>query len=477
MAELVGKSGFRVLALNESTWKMEQRVVSNTFATGAKQVFALKTRLGRMIKATANHKFLTISGWRRLDELNQKDRIALPRELPGPSTSTMSDPELGLLGHLIGDGCTLPSHAIQYTTREQTLATLVSRLATEVFGEALTPRIQAERSWYQVYLASTERLTHGKQNPVAAWLRELGVFGLRSHEKLVPDRVFCQPKEGIALFLRHLWATDGCINLSHGKSHYAAIYYASSSSMLARHVQSLLLRVGINATISQHEQPGKGRDQYHVAVSGKADIQTFLQVVGALGEDKTRHAAAILDHIPQRPANTNRDVVSREIWRQYAIPAMQLAGVTTRAMQAALGNNYCGTTLYKQNVSRDRALKLAKAVKCKSLRQLAESDVYWDEIIAIEPAGEAEVFDLTVEGLHNFVAGDIIAHNSIEQDSDVVLFIYRDDYYHPADQQTNLKPTELIVAKHRNGPTGKVYLMYQAEYTRFENASREGIHY
>ncbi len=38
-------------------------------------------------------------------------------------------------------------------------------------------------------------------------------------------------------------------------------------------------------------------------------------------------------------------------------------------------------------------------------------DVYWDEIISIEPDGEAEVYDLTVEGLHNFVAGDIVVHN------------------------------------------------------------------
>ena len=47
----------------------------------------------------------------------------------------MSDAELALLGHLIGDGCTLPRHAIQYTTREADLAEIVSDLATEVFGD------------------------------------------------------------------------------------------------------------------------------------------------------------------------------------------------------------------------------------------------------------------------------------------------------------------------------------------------------
>ena len=53
----------------------------------------------------------------------------------------MSDDELALLGHLIGDGCTLPSHAIQYTTRELELAEIVASLATAVFGGAIAPRI------------------------------------------------------------------------------------------------------------------------------------------------------------------------------------------------------------------------------------------------------------------------------------------------------------------------------------------------
>ena len=60
----------------------------------------------------------------------------------------MSDPELALLGHLIGDGCTLPRHAIQYTTREPELAALVADLAEQVFGDAVAPRVKAERSWY-----------------------------------------------------------------------------------------------------------------------------------------------------------------------------------------------------------------------------------------------------------------------------------------------------------------------------------------
>src|SRR2546421_6310702 len=87
--QLVGQNGFRVLALNTTTWQMEPRTVSNAFATGRKPVYRLTTRLGRTIRATANHKFLTVQGWQRLDTLTQGDRIAMPRSLPGPTQATM----------------------------------------------------------------------------------------------------------------------------------------------------------------------------------------------------------------------------------------------------------------------------------------------------------------------------------------------------------------------------------------------------
>jgi replicative DNA helicase len=464
---LVGESGFNVLALNCDTWKLEPRAVMRAFATGRKPVYRMTTRLGRVLRATANHKFRTIDAWLRLDELRPGMRLALPRTLPGPEQATMSGEELALLGHLIGDGCTLPRHTIQYTTRDHDLAEIVAHLATEVFGEAVSPRISQERSWYQVYLVASERLTHNKRNPIAAWLDEMGVFGLRSHQKQVPDKVFAQPVAGIARFLRHLWSTDGSINLSHGKSHYVNIYYASSSELLAHQVQSLLLRIGIMSTISRNPQPNKGRDQYHVSVSGRADVLRFLSVVGSLGETKSAHQARILDHFSGRVANTNRDVVPSEVWQIYARSARVAARLTDRQMQAALGNAYCGTSLYRQNLSRERAARLARVVRSAPLLALAESDVYWDEIVSIEPDGETEVYDLTVDDLHNFVADGIVCHNSLEQDADIVMFIYRDEVYNENTDRPNI--ADIIIAKHRNGPVGQVSLYFQPAQTRYRD--------
>jgi len=465
--DLVGQGGFYVTSLNTQTWKLEPGTVSNAFCTGEKPVYRLTTQLGRTIRATANHQFLTINGWKRLDELRSDEHIAIPRILPGPMQATMHVDELALLGHLLGDGCTLPRHAIQYTTRERDLADKLVELADSVFGEAVQPRVSPERSWYQVYLAANQRLTRGKHNPVAAWLSKLGAFGLRSYEKFVPSQVFQQPTSHIAPFLRHLWATDGCIRMVFGKSPRPMIYYATSSRQLAEDVQALLLRFEINARLSKVSQANKGRDQYHVSISGQEEILRFAKEIGTVGAYRNTSLVTVLEFMRQKTANPNRDVLPQEVWRLHAVPAMIECQMSTRQMQAQLGNQYCGTSLYKTNLSRQRASRLASAVQSVPLASLAQSDVYWDRVVSIDPDGVEPVYDLTVPGNQNFVAGNLIVHNSIEQDADVVLFIYREDYYIEETDRQNI--ADVLVAKHRHGATGTVSLYFRKELTQFRD--------
>jgi len=470
--DLIGKRDFEVLAIDRDGWKLRPALVKRAFSTGHKPVFRITTRLGRTIRATGNHKFLTIGGWKRLDELGEGEPIAVPGNLRGPQASSMSEDELALLGHLIGDGCTLPRHAIQYTTNEYKLAQSVADLSRKVFGKAVRPRVRRERRWFQVYLSAVERLTHGKRNPVAGWLYELGVFGLRSYEKRVPDAVFAQPPHGIATFLRHLWATDGCVWFG-GPTNAANVYYATSSSRLAHDVQTLLLRLKINARVSRHDNDARGRPQFHVTVSGGADLVEFLELVGALGAAKRGHASSILEHFRDRVRNPNRDLIPKEAWRDLVVPAMARSGMTAREMQAAIDTNYCGSALYRSGLGRERAMRVASAVRCEELVDLALGDAYWDPIVSIEADGVEEVFDLTVEGLHNFVADNVVVHNSIEQDADLVAFLYREDYYRdPDDEPDGL--ADVIIAKHRNGPIGSPKLVFLDRFPKFADfAGRE----
>jgi replicative DNA helicase len=102
-----------------------------------------------------------------------------------------------------------------------------------------------------------------------------------------------------------------------------------------------------------------------------------------------------------------------------------------------------------------------------SSSNLANSDIYWDEILSIEANGEEAVYDLTVEKLHNFIGNNIVLHNSIEQDADLVINLYRDEYYNPDSPDRGI--AEVIIAKHRNGPVGTVKLLFEPRFTWFEN--------
>jgi replicative DNA helicase len=328
--------------------------------------------------------------------------------------------------------------------------------------------VSAERTWCQVYLAASARLTHRVRNPVAAWLDGMGVFNLRSHEKRVPERVFAQPNAQIAHFLRHLWATDGCVHLSIGKIKSIKIYYATSSARLAGDVQSLLLRLGINASVLRYEQ--KGRDQYHVKVSGKPEVERFIALIGSIDRKKIKHQELISACIANSVAKTNRDVIPSLVWESRVFPSLQGKGHSlAQARRLAVGAS-SGATVLKQNLSRERAQRIGELLACEELLHLATSDVYWDEIVSVEPDGEAPVYDLTVEGLHNFVANNMTAHNSIEQDADIVMFIYREELY---DKETDKKGiAEIHIAKHRNGPLGIIPLRFEARTTRFQNLER-----
>jgi replicative DNA helicase len=228
IAELAGRQGFAVWALDPATLKLRQALVSRAFATGSKPLFRLTTRSGRTLRATANHKFLTAEGWRRLDRLAPGAHVALPRQLPAPELRNVTDAELALSARLAGE----------------------KKILSMIFAAAL-----------------------------------------------------------------------------------------------------------------------------------------------ATGE------------------------------------------MTREAMRRLI-------------------------------------DIDWDQVSAIEADGIDEVFDLTVPGARNFVAEDVIVHNSIEQDADLVAFIYRDEVYNPSDENKGL--AELIIAKHRNGETGTIELVFLGDTTSFRNLDRHG---
>jgi replicative DNA helicase len=73
------------------------------------------------------------------------------------------------------------------------------------------------------------------------------------------------------------------------------------------------------------------------------------------------------------------------------------------------------------------------------------------------------------------ILSDLRDSGAIEQDADVVLFLYREDYYKPDSKDKGV--VEVSISKQRNGPTGTIKLQWQEEYTSFHNLAKEGTYY
>jgi replicative DNA helicase len=457
-------------ATNVPVWSVDKELkvvkanLTHAFPSGVKEVFELKLASGRTVKASANHPFLKLEGWARLDELEVGSRIAIPRLTPEP-LEPVSWPEakIIMLAHLLGDGCFASRQPLHYTSADEANLRAVEGAAAH-WG--ITPRRVSQKTWTHVYLPSPYRLTHGKRNPICHWLHQMGLNGLRSGEKFVPDEVFRLSDDQVALFLRHLWATDGSVQLNSEGT--CTLYYASKSRRLAEDVMALLLRFGIVARLKPTQKSGYDV-AYTVSVYGSENQLRFAKLVGCHGgRGKVLERAVPI--LQAKVQNTNVDTIPSAVWVDVR-RSMRERGVTARRLAAALEMSYCGSALYKASPSRARLARVAEVVGDDALTRLAQSDVFWDRVVSIEALGPEPVFDATVEGTHNFVANGITVHNSLEQDADVVMFLHRPEMYEPDSTERGI--AEVIVAKHRNGPTGLVKLAFLEQYTRFVNMARD----
>jgi replicative DNA helicase len=440
------------------------------WSVGVKPVFEVKLASGRTIKSTAQHRIYAAQGWQELQDLTVGSRVAIARCLPEMATAdAWRDEELILLAHLMGDGSYLKGQPLRYTTASEANSQIVTQ-AAETFGVTVN-RHPGKGNWHQLVFSGNGDRWHPKA--INLWLRNLGVFNQRSHEKHIPVGVFQQENYKVALFLAHLWSTDGTYHTPKSKTG-SRIHLSSCSLQLAQDVAALLLRFEIVARIKTILSE-KYRPVYVVEIFGKTMQMAFLDRVGAVA-CKVDDANRLRNYLAGIKANPNRDTIPQEIFSVIRFQ-MQEKGITTRQMASMRGTSYGGTSHFKFAPSRDVVLDYAHLLQSKALAQKATSDLFWDEIVSITPIGEAEVFDLTVPGPASWLADGIVSHNSgaIEQDADLIMMLYRDEYYNPDTPDRGI--AEVIISKHRNGPVGSVKLLFEPQFTQFRNLAASNRDY
>jgi len=448
---------------------------------GVKPVFRVRTRLGREIKTTITHPFLTVGGWRKLGELSVGDHVAVPRRMPVFGREPLGTHRMKLLAYMLGDGNMTggvprftnanPAVREDFTqaadefgslgvreetpggTRTPSLCIYADRMVVrrhrQTFARTLRQAVLESRrpageiaGRVVVSPASLTHWTQGKTVPNAAnslrlrevlaedsvelditgldrarknvpnalrrWLDQLGVWGCAARDKFVPDPVFRAPREELALFLNRLFATDGWATVL--ASGQAQLGYCTVSEKLARQVQHLLLRYGVIAALCERSVKYRGsrRQAFQLNVTDPGSIRAFIEEIGIFGKEAA--AERVARALEGKRRHANRDLIPREAWRliDEARGGESWASLSRRMGFGPGHNLHFGT----RALSRDRMSRFAEALEDQRLRDLADSDVYWDEIVSIEPLGLEQVYDLTIPGTHNFVANDVCVHNT-----------------------------------------------------------------
>lgn len=188
-------------------------------------------------------------------------------------------------------------------------------------------------------------------------------------KKDIPSTVFQYTRTKLARFLHHLFASDGRIILSSDRK--KAVCYRTVSKPLAHSIQHLLLRFGIIAkqSVCQIRYQGQKRLVYEVRITDAESVHGFAKEIGSLGQAAT-------------------------IARQAEMRSV-----------AAIGDS-------PQSVEHFAAQSPPLTSPSPVASYQTKNDVYWDRIVSIEYRGKQQVYDLTIPQTHNFLANDIIVHNT-----------------------------------------------------------------
>ncbi|TMF06063.1 MAG: DNA polymerase III subunit alpha [Chloroflexi bacterium] len=423
--------------------KLRARAVTHVMANGSKPVFELRTAQGRRITTTANHPFRTLSGWTNLADLRPGDRIAAPRRLEIPAAESWPEHELIVLAGLLAEGNTchpstlyfynsdpelvedfaeaasrFPNTLAQVSTREN--AKYVVRLNT---GQD-TRFVKGHRPWNAAEAVLPSAVATAIAQPgerqvmirsgVFRWAEHLGLVGRRATEKQVPAGVFRLRDKDLELFLGRMWSGDGFVANATNR----VPFYATSSSQLARDVQTLLLRLGIVSGVHDKAFKYRGgtRTGWTVHLVGEDSIDTFMARVAPHIVGRDAAITTLTAHLASTARGmTAIDTLPEQI-RHWVDEERRTAGLTWKGLGVrsgvAMRQFAAADARGKRGFRRGTVRRLAATLKSERLRCAAESDLFWDRVVSIEPRGVQPTYDLTVEADHNFVADGLVVHNS-----------------------------------------------------------------
>ena len=414
-AEQLFRAQHRPDVVSEGEFTLTRSPTVQVMQNGVKPVYTLNTSLGKTITATGNHPFRTLDGWKNLEDLRPGECVAAPAFLPVQGQETWEAHKLITLGWTLAEGNTChPCGVYLYSNNEVVVEDMV-RAARGFENTAPTVKLRHDRNnIYDVYLGTGMRgSASGGRSGARLWLETLGVVGQTATEKSFPKEVFQLISTDVALLLGRYWSGDGFVFGRGNTTPYAA----TSSYKLAGQLQHLLLRFGIVSRKAEKVFAYKeGRVGYTVHVVGRRSVERFVALIAPHLVGKDDQLACLREYLEHTPADRESvDTLPPEI-KMWVKEEKEARGLTWREVEAQSGvcvKELCGDlSVHKKGFRRATIRKLADFFGSEKLRQVCSEDIFWERVESVQPAGEAMTYDLEVASTHNFVANDLLVHNS-----------------------------------------------------------------
>lgn len=389
LAELMCSAERPLLWSVDERMRLVKRTMTSPISNHDQEMYSLRLASGRQLAVASTHRVRQLDRWTPVNELSPGSRIAVLRRVGEPTQpEPMHDSEVIMLAHMIGDGSCVRRQPVRYASIDEANLAAVT-IAAAHFGVTPIRDEYAAARVTTLRLPAPYRLTHGRRNPIAEWLDGLGLFGLRSYEKFVPAAVFAAPNDQVALFLRHLWATDGSVRWD-AKTAQGRIYYASTSRRLIDDVMQLLLRVGVSSRITQVRKAGY-RVCWHLTIDRAVNQLVFLTKVGVHGERGVK-AQEVVAQLVGRVRRPGTDTIPVEVW-SYVRSAMEERTWTDKDFALASNTRFDGPRMWTHAPGRARMHRIANIFADSTLHDLATNDIYWDKVLDVSGAGYREICD------------------------------------------------------------------------------------
>ncbi|GIH29563.1 hypothetical protein Aph01nite_78730 [Acrocarpospora phusangensis] len=480
--------------------KLVPRTLTHVFPSGTKPVYNVRLRSGRELEATANHPFLTYDGWHAIGSLPPGTRVAVPRHVPPPLTAAVPSPRLDLTG--VPDAKCLPDAVFALPKSE--LAALLRRLWTkrgeirwqpalghpqeapaivdyaQARGLAGSPQAapptvgttQAQAVAGRPQDAGTVVGGPPEAQAVAALREQRSGVGHPQEARAIVDKARARARTGRSQDVgtvvggppeaqavadpREQRSGVGHPQEAGALAGEAWICFEARSRRLVDDLARLLLRFNVMTQI------GAVGSAYRLTIYGAENQLRFLEDVGVSGPA----VEACVRELRLRVGTTDPASLPQQMWDQVRDVLVQPIEGSSSDRRGSADRRE--STDRQGSADRRGTSALGQMVAIldrEDMEITATNDVFWDEIESVEFLGDQPVYDATVLGTHNFVANGVSVHNSIEQDADMVILLHREDAYERESPRAG--EADLIVAKHRNGPTATVTVAFQGHYSRF----------